>query len=150
MQIKKMFKIRKNTHSSIYLMLIVVLLFINCKGSSKKSNDSIVIEFINLNIETPISISCNDFDDTFGKEAKKVTISDTNIIKTIVNKLEKIKAKNIQSNEPDVRVKINIHCTNVSFQTVCFGRFSQIVIDGRYYEDTESFTKYILSILPSK
>lgn len=105
-------------------LLLVMLLFplfsLNCSSQNIKRID---IKFVEIEIETPYQIRCENFDDFFQSEIDSISINDDKIITEFKEEIGKLnKADLAKYSMPDTRIKISIIYQD-SINELCLDRF---------------------------
>lgn len=118
------------------LLLFVCGLYHNFSTKGCHSSDSteikeITIHYVNQSIETIYSVSCDNFEQFFGKKnykEKKITERDQlKKFSNYLNKYQKGLSKNI-----DVRAKIYIYYSNKTKSVFCIDKFGNAMVNNHY------------------
>lgn len=142
------------THTLMILILFHFFCLTGC-GNNQKPNelqlddiniDKIIINYQDLDIETPIRISCEDFNSYFNSNIKRKVINDSMVIKKIENYLNEAKVNNKRASQIDVRFKMIITYSDGTTKEFC-GNESAIEEDKLNYQIDVNFSSYIKSIL---
>ena len=109
------------------LIILLILLFSSCVNLKKPIHDKyatlMTIEFVDLNIETPMDIKCEDFEKYFPNIQTKV-VNDSIKLNQILNTLNHLKiAGNEYYKHVDTRIKIEIKYNNDSIETIYMDKF---------------------------
>lgn len=109
------------------LIILSILLFSGCVNMKKTNNDNyattMTIKFVDMNIETPMNIRCDDFEKYFPEIQTKV-VNDSVKINQIFNTLKYLKiAGKEYYQHVDTRMKLEIKYNNDSIETICMDRF---------------------------
>ena len=110
------------------------------------SIDEIVINYQDLDVETPIRINCEDLESYFNKSIKKRVINDSMVIKKIANYINETKNNNKSVSEIDVRFKIIFTYSDGTTKEFCGNEYA-IEVDKSNYQLDVKFSSYIKSIL---
>lgn len=138
------------------LIILFVFHFFCLTGCEKKKKNElklddikiskIIIHYQCLDVETPIRIDCEEFNNYFNKGIKTIVIDDSKIINKLVNYLNEAKVNNKRASQIDVRFKMIIIYSNGTIKEFC-GNESVIEIDKSNYQINVKFSNYIKSIL---
>lgn len=130
----------------IHILLIIqsILLMHHCSYGQSHNLNSVTIKWVDFNIETIASVSCDAFDYTFNDEEKKVKFifskADLLQFQSLLNGFKPVKP--LQSF--DVRGSINLIYGKAS-NKYCFNIFGYFYKDGKYY-----FNKELLIFITDK
>lgn len=142
------------THTLIILILFHFFCLTGC-GNNQKPNtlklknlsiDEIVINYQDLDAETPIRINCEDLESYFNKSIKKRVINDSLVIKRIANYINDSKNNNKSASEIDVRFKMIFTYSDGTIKEFCGNEYA-IEVDKSNYQLDINFSSYIKSIL---
>jgi helix-turn-helix protein len=116
------------------LFCSLVLIITSCKHiKSEFSNlDLVKIHFVNRNVTTPFSVSCDNFETLFSNNYKTLVINDPNEINAIKRCL-RVSNKISNLDNIDVRVKIYMYSGQKLISTFCFDNFENLVVDNNNY-----------------
>lgn len=104
----------------LLVMLLFPLFYLNCSSQNIKRID---IKFVEIGIETPYGIKCENFNDFFQNEIDSVSINDDKKITEFIGEIEKLnKADLAKYSMPDTRIKISIIYQD-SVNELCLDRF---------------------------
>ena len=110
----------KKRNSFLFLIMLFPLLSLSCSSQTIKRID---IKYVDIEIETPFQIKCDNFDNFFQNEIDSVSINDNNSISEFVSEIEKLnKADLSKYSMPDTRIKISI-VYNGKISECCLDRF---------------------------
>lgn len=142
------------THTLIILILFHFFCLTGC-GNNQKPNklklnnlsiDEIVINYQDLDVETPIRINCEDLESYFNKSIKTRVINDSMVIKKIANYINDSKNNNKSASEIDVRFKMIFTYSDGTIKEFCGNEYA-IEVDKSNYQLDINFSSYIKSIL---
>lgn len=142
------------THTLIILILFLFFCLAGC-GNNQKPNklklinlsiDEIVINYQDLDVETPIRINCEDLESYFNKSIKKRVINDSMVIKKIANYISDSKNNNKSASEIDVRFKMIFKYSDGTIKEFCGNEYA-IEVDKSNYQLDINFSNYIKFIL---
>jgi len=103
----------------------------NEKVIKRATINSISIHYVDINIESIISIRCTDFESSF-QDFKSLTINNKGQIIEFVKLLNNLKVEgNEYKNEPDTRIKILLSYDNDSTEVICCDRF-HVMKENKY------------------
>ena len=132
-------------HMKAFIFIIFGLLLTNNGvAQNKTATDSIRIEYVNMDIDTPFSIHCDDFDAFFQDAIQSVSIKDSMTVALITSALESLPSDTLNL-PPDTRMKISLYKEHV--QDICIGRLS-LLMNGHSYPLTENLRAILNAILP--
>ncbi len=101
------------------LLIIFTFIFSTCNA---QNSYEIKLSYVDLDIMTPISVDCSNFDILFNSQIKTSTISNKSDIDSIVYFINKLKV-DTSDYTPDVRVKLELRQQSKS-QIYCLSKFS--------------------------
>jgi hypothetical protein len=106
------------------------------------------IEYVEITLETPMNVNCDNFKNYFPDELIKVRkIVNKHQINEIIDGIDKILKLDKQYPDPaDVRIKIFIKRTDGRTQIFCMGRLTSS-FEGRNYVNNKKFVSMILKYL---
>lgn len=108
----------KKRNKFMPLMILLSIMTLSCSSQEIKRID---IKYVDIEIETPFQIKCDNFDSFFQNEIDSVSLNDNKSISEFINALEKLnKADLSKYSMPDTRIKIKI---------VCYDKISELCID---------------------
>jgi len=115
--------------SRLYLILVAYIISINsCIGQSKLE-ESIIVSFVDNEIETPFQIGESNFEKCFGDDIMTFEIRDSLVVSSLLNEIKKLKTqKDIDT--PDVRQKIQIKSNNNVVMVLCLDGEASLTRDG--------------------
>ncbi len=104
----------------LFVILLFPLFYLNCSSQNIKRID---IKFVEIGIETPYGIKCENFNGFFQNEIDSVSINDNKKIMEFIGEIEKLnKADLAKYSMPDTRIKISIIYED-SVNELCLDRF---------------------------
>jgi hypothetical protein len=117
----------KKRDKSIFILLFMLFFVPKLLAQSILNTDckidSIIIEYVNRDIMTIVSISCSDFDTTFSNMKRTVTLKDIKRISEFRRTLSDIaKKKHDNKGDIDVRCKLYLFADTL-ISTICVGNF---------------------------
>ena len=129
------------------LIILSIILFSNCVNLKKPNHDKyatlMTIKFVDIDIETPIDIKCDNFENSFPDFQTKV-VNDSMKINQIINILKHLKiAGNEYYQHVDARIKLELKYNNDSIETICIDRFI-VIRNNQLLINTDSL-KYFLT-----
>lgn len=96
----------KKKNKFLFLMILLSLITLSCNSQEIKSID---IKYVDIEIETPFRIKCDNFDIFFQNEIDSISINDNLFITEFIEELEKLdKADLTKYSLPDTRINISI------------------------------------------
>jgi hypothetical protein len=126
----------------IYLAICFFLL-----SCSTKELQHVKIVYAKENIMRFVSIGCDDFEEAFHGETKEVFIDSDSILSKLSNSLKSYKT-NASLEKIDVRAKVFLYYKDSTTQIICFDRFNNAAINGKFvilnnhfFEIIRNFTK---------
>jgi hypothetical protein len=90
--------------------ITLVLLFSTCNA---QNSPAVKLTYVDLDIMTPITVSCNNFEQLFRSQFKTTVIVDKTDIDSILSILNKLEV-DTTNYIPDVRVKLEINYSDKS------------------------------------
>ncbi|WP_338839533.1 hypothetical protein [Flavobacterium ginsenosidimutans] len=108
--------------------------------------DKIVINYQDLDVETPMRIDCEDFDSYFNNSIKTRVINDFEVTNKLVNYINEAKENNKKVPQIDVRFKMIITYSDGTIKEFCGNDFA-IEVDKSNYQIDINFLNYIKSII---
>jgi len=137
--------------SIIFLQLLIIMNtcgfgqnsgLINCKSVT-----DIKIEYVDINIETPINVNCANFENYFGSQIRiKKIVKQHQICEFIDNINRLLKSGKKYSNAADVRIKIFIEKSSGATEIFCMGNLTS-TLEGKNYINNKKFVSIILKYL---
>jgi ABC-type uncharacterized transport system substrate-binding protein len=122
---------KRNSYTNFYLLLLILLLLtISCSSQNQIKNTA-KIKYVSLDIMTPIDVSCKDFEDSFGKQVKILSINSEKEI-FYLKKCIKQLVKDDTVKSADIRIKIEINNYDTT-DVICLDRF-HIYRNGQFYK----------------
>lgn len=125
--------------------IFLCCLFSCANSTSQKENDQvqfskIEIVYVDFDIETPIPIHCNVFEEIFADEIKRISIQDKKTLKRFQKELTSLK-RDDNSKWLDTRIKIKIYdYNNEIIEEYCIGQFFLTNASGlNYFIFSDSF-----------
>lgn len=113
-------------------LILTQLVLLNSFFCYSQEITKINIEFVNVDIETPFRIKCDNFNVYFQNEIDSVLINDNELILEFANEIKKLnKADLSKYSLPDTRVKIKLVYTD-KISYLCIDRFVVEKDDGVY------------------
>lgn len=95
---------------NLIFIIIITLLFYGCKA---QNIPKMKLDYVNLDIMTPIKVECDYFEVFFNSQIKSVSIDKQTDIDSIINMVNNLKV-NTSKYLPDVRVQLEISYANKS------------------------------------
>lgn len=138
----------------VFIQLLIILLFGgSCFNENvviqKKSIIQVSIHYVHVDVETPISIKCSNFEAYF-KDFKILEIKNKGQIDQIVSMLNSLKLEGTDyKNETDTRIKLCIKFTNDSTETICIDRF-HVLRSNKLLVVSDSLKRFLSSKLNQK
>ncbi|MCJ8167591.1 hypothetical protein MKJ04_22300, partial [Pontibacter sp. E15-1] len=105
----------------------------------------IKISYVDVNITTPFRINCRNFDESFGNQIQKVTVVDQKDLNKISRKIDKLKLSQ-NTAHPDVRIKLYLHYTNATTDTICLDGGQIVELNNVPTVDNVTLTETILGL----
>jgi hypothetical protein len=113
-------------------LILTQLVLLNSFFCYSQEITKINIEFVNVDIETPFRIKCDNFNVYFQNEIDSVLINDNELILEFANEIKKLnKADLSKYSLPDTRIKIKLVYTD-KISYLCIDRFVVEKDDGVY------------------
>ena len=132
------------TKSRYILIILLSLICLNCQSQEIKS---IRIKFVNLDIDTPFSITCENFENFFEEIIEDVLIEDKEIIIGFLRVLEGLEeAKLSRKTGPDTRIKIEIAYEDKT-SSICIDRFDLYTSEGTSFP-SRPMLRFLKEIIP--
>jgi len=129
-----------NSHKISYPLIFMLFLTISC--SSQNQYESIaIIKYVDLNIMTPIDVSCDDFENLFGKQIESITITNQKDFDFLLNSISGL-SKDENTKSADIRIKIKIKVNDIINYVICLDRF-HIIKNGNYYKMSPALMQFI-------
>lgn len=131
----------------MYKKLLISILFIAITNAIySQSVDSVVIKYVNMWIDTPISIPCDEFGTVFFRDAKKVVVKDKVRIKELTDAINQLPCDTvIKRNCTDTRVKMYIYQSG-NITEVCIGL--DVDINSKRYLYTYELWRFLSRYIP--
>jgi len=118
------------------------MLFLTISCSSQNQYESIaIIKYVDLNIMTPIDVSCDDFENLFGKQIESITITNQKDFDFLLNSISGL-SKDENTKSADIRIKIKIKVNDIINYVICLDRF-HIIKNGNYYKMSPALMQFI-------
>jgi hypothetical protein len=95
------------------------------------------IYYVNFEIETVISVDCNDFHNAFSTEIKNISIIDKKILTQFEHEFKSLKLANSDMPTPDTRIQIKAY-RGENVELYCIGQFT-IIKNDELYNFSDSF-----------
>ena len=130
------------TKSRYILIILLSLICLNCQSQEIKS---IKIKFVDLDIDTPFSITCENFENFFQEGIEHVLIEDKEIIIGFQRVLEGLE-ENKRSIGPDTRIKIEIAYEDKT-SSICIDRFDLYTSEGTSFP-SRPMLRFLKEIIP--
>jgi len=128
--------------AKLFIILLSAILY-NSSGYAQQY-DKIVVDYVDFNIESIISIKCNDFDKVFRNEMNRIIIVKPSEIEKFVKKLENF-APDSSKGIPDVRMRIRLFKNNCEERVICLDQFKMISND-RIYKVRNELLTYLMTL----
>lgn len=114
-----------------------------CRERQQKANiEKIVIHYVDLQIETPFDVTCENFDNFFSSSYKAKIISNKNQLRKFADYLAHCDvldgAKNV-----DVRVKAVITYFDGKTTVLCMNKFNDILINNKLIKENKSIIAFV-------
>lgn len=100
---------------------------------------------MDVNITTPFRINCKNFNESFGNQVQKVTVVDQKDLDAISRKIDKLELSQ-NAARPDVRIKLYLHYTNATTDTICLDGGRIVEVNNAPTLDDVSLTETILGL----
>lgn len=133
LQRKKKKKMKRNKVISV---LVFFILFTSCHSQRDLYKNHITIKYVGFEVESPIRITCGNYEKYFKNSIDSVVITDDNVFSNIFKKLQTLNP--IDSNFPnhaDTRVKLYIYTNGKIMTVVCMDNFVVEYNDTIYQND---------------
>jgi hypothetical protein len=141
----------KNKIKMFTTVLFMGMYLFSCNTPEPKYYDEYIkILYTDFEIETPIGINCDSFDNYFKGSIDSVLITDPKNILKLISEIESLQL--IDTNyysEPDTRAKIVIKLKNKPIYTVCLD-FLVVKYQKNSYKNSENFRSLILKLFKNK
>jgi hypothetical protein len=126
-------------------VILTLALFASLKCNRKQVADaqkikSMVIHYVDLEIESPVQISCDGFENF--SSYKVVEIKDEKLLNDFARHLAEIHVSNDQT-PIDVRVKILVTHIDQTATAICMDQFAEIIVDGKLIDHNNSIVEII-------
>lgn len=113
-------------------LILTQLVLLNSFFCYSQEITKINIEFVNVDIETPFRIKCDNFNVYFQNEIDSVLINDNELILEFANEIKKLNKTDLSKYSlPDTRIKIKLVYTD-KISYLCIDRFVVEKDDGVY------------------
>lgn len=119
--------------------IVVIITFSFC--TSEVDINKLEIRKVDFEINTVFRIGCNNFEDSFKKDVKSITITDKSRIQNFKQLLAKLKVDKENYN-PDVRAKLLIYYSNSKIDTLCMSEIG-ILFNGKSYLANEELLNFV-------
>ena len=90
---------------------------------------------------TPIDVSCDDFENLFGKQIESITITNQKDFDFLLNSISGL-SKDENTKSADIRIKIKIKVNDIINYVICLDRF-HIIKNGNYYKMSPALMQFI-------
>ena len=136
-------------------MMLALLLCINCSTSKDRKVEKkityILLQYVEWDLETPLSVNCDLFDTYFLDDFKHtIKITDSLSCDTLKQKFNTFRIiKEKMDIKPDVRIKIKITYDTGKTSKICIGYNRIITVDGsivEYNSDVVEFVRNYINI----
>ncbi len=112
-----------------YIGVLIILLFISCSNKQITQNNKIVITYIDIETESVINISCDQFDSSHISKMKKIEIDSKNVyFDTLSTLLQSFSADSLA----DLDVRVKIFFAKQPSRQICMDAF------GHFYDNSEN------------
>ena len=129
--------------NKIIFFIIFLICISACHPERQVMGNYITIKYEGFEIETPIRITCSNFEYYFKNSIDSIVITDNQIFECILEKINTLKP--IDSTFPDhadTRTKLYIHTNGKVVKIVCMGNFV-VEYNNVTYQNDESLKKLI-------
>lgn len=126
--------------------VLFVLLLAICIDSKSQTTTTIKIYFVDLNIETPFRIECDNFKSFFKTEIDSIIIHNRTKIRTIVREINKLPLADDSlytlKSFPDTRMNLKLVHGNHTITNLCIDRFT-VYKNGQLFVLSDSLKSLI-------
>jgi len=123
----------------LYLISMLIFSFIGCESGNKIKN--IKVSYIDWDIDSPIRIQCNDLKN-YQKSLVTIDTSDKTFCRSIAKELRLI-TEIETTDEPDVRIRLDILFQNDSESILCLGNNEVMEYNGKIVK----YNKRLLALI---
>ncbi|HVX92553.1 MAG TPA: hypothetical protein VHA74_00375 [Candidatus Dojkabacteria bacterium] len=93
-------------------------------------------------VETPFRITCNNFENAFRGQYKKINVKDTEQLILFSKYLKDYKYS--QTNKAiDVRIKVIISYSDKKITKLCIDQFNNILVDGKLIKSNKQIIEFV-------
>ncbi len=132
-----------NTNKIILSFIFFTLSSFTCKERQKIDKiNKITFHYVDLEIETPFQVSCNNFETLFLGTYKTSDISDKGKLEQFGNYLSHCDVLDT-TKSIDTRVKVFITYANKKTSTLCMDKFNNLVLDNKSINPNKDIIAFI-------
>jgi hypothetical protein len=130
----------------------LVLFIITCHGCNNKSNlqtvdrmqfDSFEIMYVDFATSTLISIKCDQYENLFSDEYRRVVIKDRSNVKKMIEYMAGVRLVNGSAVDIDTRMKVAFFRDGVKVGELCVNRFDMLH-NGKHIEYNTQLRDFLL------
>lgn len=129
-----------NNHKISYPLIFMLFLTISCSSQNQYEGIAI-IKYVDLDIMTPIDVSCDDFENLFGKQIESIIITNQKDFDFLLNNISGL-SKDENTKSADIRIKVEIKANSTTNYVICLDRF-HIIKNGNYYKMSPALMRFI-------
>lgn len=122
-------------------ILLTATGFCTSSFAQSQKTDTLYIESVNFRTETGASVSCINFEESFGNRIKFAILTSKETLSILDSFLGRVKYPD-KYEDVDVRAKFICKKQNGTIQRVCMSKFD-IVVDGRLIEYDKQFFSFL-------
>lgn len=129
---------------AVTVSLIFILCGFTCKERQQQKNkiEKVTLHYVELEIETPFRISCENFEDFFSSSYKTVVINDSKQLNKFEDFLSHCEVLD-SVKKIDVRVKALITFGNKKSSSFCMDKFNNLILDNQSINPNEDIIAFI-------
>jgi len=142
---------KKKMKSNVTYLLSVILALgmIECQEAHNhtrpgQSFTKAVIRYVDIDLESPIGVSCDSLESFWGDEVDTLVLVDRPFLDSLESIVSKLKASN-KGFRPDARIIVEMYSTRGIKKTLCMSNVA-LALDGKEME----FTPELLQLLQSR
>lgn len=133
-----------------FVFISFLIFFNNCNCDYSKNIKLINIYYIDWDMESPICVDCDNFNQYFIDVINIITITDDSTCNSFLSKVNQIKSNDTINIIPDVRIKIEIIFTSGKSNFLCIGNNNVISINDEICVYDEAFIIYVKNMILNK
>ena len=133
-----------NKTIAVTALLLFILCGFTCKERQQQKNkiEKVTLRYVDLQIETPLRISCENFEDLFSSSYKTVIINDAKQLTKFEDFLSHCEVLD-SVKKIDVRVKALITYSYKKSSSLCMDKFNNLLLDNKSINANENIVAFI-------